>query len=142
MKTNNYIFTFCSTILFFSTMALTYAEERKTTDIIQTISKTTEVVDKDLVITMKKEGQRYLFSTDDSKPRVLDYNESIRLKAGFLKATFKSRGHTLIITSVKDSPGQYTIEEVIDTRSLGGEIKHNTRSFTISQNELQEAQSK
>ncbi len=123
-------------------MALTYAEERKTADIIQTISKTTEVVDKDLVITMKNEGQRYLFSTDDSKPRVLEYNEVIRLKAGFLKATFKSRGHTLIITSIKDSPGQYTIEEVIDTRSLGGEIKHNTRSFTIYQNELQEAPSK
>lgn len=139
MKTNNYILTFYSTILFGSTMALTYAEERKTADIIQAISKTTEVVDKDLVITMKNEGQRYLFSTDDSQPRVLEYKEIIRLKAGFLKATFKSRGHTLTITSIKDSPGQYTIEEVIDTRSLGGEIKHNTRSFTITQNKLQEA---
>ena len=142
MKTNNYIITLYSTILFISTMALIYAEERKAADIIQAISKTTEVVDKDLVITMKNEGQRYLFSTDDSKPRVLEYKEIIRLKAGFLKATFKTRGHTLTITSIKDSPGQYTIEEVIDTRSLGGEIKHNTKSFTIAKNELQEAPSK
>jgi hypothetical protein len=142
MKINNYMINLYSTILFISTMALTYAEERKTADIIQAISKTTEVVDNDLVITMKNEGQRYLFSTDDSKPRVLEYKEIIRLKAGFLKATFKSRGYTLTITSIKDSPGQYTIEEVIDTRSLGGEIKHNTRSFTIAKNELQEAQSK
>lgn len=138
MKTKNYILTLYSTVLFLSTMASTRAEEKKTADIIQAISKTTEVVDKVLVITMKNEGQRYLFSTDDSKPRVLEYKEIIRLKAGFLKATFKSRGHTLTITSVKDSHDQYTIEEVVDTRSLGGEIKRNARSFIITQDKLQE----
>jgi hypothetical protein len=123
-------------------MALTCAQERKTVDIIQAISKKTEVAEKDLVITMRDEGQRYLFSADDSKPRVLDYSEVIRLKDGFLKATFKSRGHTLTITSIKASSGKYTIEEIIDTRSLGGEVKNTTRSFTIAQNELREVPSK
>ena len=129
-------------MLYFLTTALTHAEEKKAADMIQAISKTTVVVDKVLLITMKKEGERYLFSVDDSKPRVTEYEEVIRLKDGFKKAVFMSRHYTLTVASIKDNPGQYTVEEAIDTRSLGGEIKHNTSSFTITQNRLQEAQPK
>ena len=40
---------------------------------------------------------------------------------------------------MKDTPGEYTIEELIDTRSSGGDLKRTAKSFTITENKLKEA---
>ena len=116
-----------------------HASEKTAHNMIEGISKESHVVENEIVITMKNEGQRFLFTVDDSKPRVLDYGEVIRLKPGFKKASFKSRGRSLVITSSGASPAEYSVSEVIDTRSLGGERNRSTRSFKIIESRMQES---
>jgi hypothetical protein len=95
------------------------------------IAKEYRAEENEIVIQMKDEGQRFLFSIYDSKPRVLQYGEVVRLKPGFKKVSFKSRGQSIVISSGEELSSNYVVSEVIDTRSLGGERKRTTSTFKI-----------
>ena len=89
------------------------------------------VSDSALTVTTKASGQRFLYSVDDSTPTLLDYNQSVTLPQGFKKAEFKTRGFSLTLTKDLNEPFLYTVTEIIDTRSSGGERQSTERPLLI-----------
>lgn len=124
------------TAIFYSAIARAQSPEKSASVMIQGIAKECRIAEKDIVIQMKDEGQRFLFSIDGSDPRVLEYGEIIQLKQGFKTASFKARGRSIVISAGEGIGSDFVVSEVIDTRSSGGERKLTTGRFKIADTKI------
>jgi hypothetical protein len=103
---------------------------------LQSVFKETKVLDGALIVTTKSSGQRFLYSLEGSTPVLLEYEQSVALPPGFKKAEFKTRGYSLSLIKKQGEQLVYTVSEITDTRSAGGERQNTERSLLISNSAL------
>lgn len=108
-------------LLLLATSLVLLAGERTSLNMLHSIFTDIKVNNGSLILKTKSGGQRFLYSVNDSDQKLAEYDQTITLPSGFSKVEFKTRGYSLTLTQDAVDASRYTVCEIVDTRSAGGE---------------------